>query len=121
MQEEEYRTALASARSLLDQGRSADAATLYRQICASDSAGAEDHYQLANILHASGDLAGAAHSLEDAVSRDPGHAQAWHMAGAINGMTGRHRAAADCFRKVLALQPHVITSRLNLARALLQL
>jgi len=121
MQEEEYRTALASARTLLDQGRTEDAGTLYRQICASDLASAADHYQLANILHASGDLTGAIHSLENAVARDPGHAQAWHMAGAINGMTGRHQSAADCFRKVLALQPHATTSRLNLAHALLQL
>lgn len=121
MPEKEYRTLLASAHNLLDQGHAADACTLYRQICASGSASAEDHYQLANILHASGDLAGALHSLEKAVARDPGHAQAWNMMGAINGMAGQHQAAANNFHKALALQPHATETRLNLAHASLQL
>jgi tetratricopeptide (TPR) repeat protein len=121
MQNKEYRTLLANARTLLDQGLKEDAGALYRMICAADLATASDHYQLAEILYASGDPDGALHSLEHAVIRDPAHAQSWNMAGAIGGETGRHGYAADCFREALALQPQATTSRLNLAHALLQL
>lgn len=60
-------------------------------------------------------------NLERALALDPTLAEAWHMAGAIHGMAGRHREAADCFRQALALHPQATTTRLNLARALLQL
>lgn len=121
MNEEQRRTLLASARDLLQQGRTADAGTLYRQICSSENASAADHYQLATLLHTCGNLTGALQSLEMTVTRDPEHAEAWNMAGAINGMNGRYQVAAKCFRKVLALHPQATASRLNLAHALLQL
>ena len=121
MQTEEYRTLLARASTLLALGRAEEAGELYRQLCASTSATAADHYQLANIRHTAGDLTGALHCLERAVALDPTLVQAWHMAGAINGMAGRHQDAANCFHKALVLQPQAIQTRLNLARALLQL
>ncbi len=121
MQEQEYHALLANARSLLDRGVSSEALELYRKLCATDLATAADHYQLATLQHGAGDQAGALHNLEIVVDREPANAQAWHMAGAIYGMTGRHQDAADSFRKVLALQPQATTAQLNLARALLQL
>jgi len=76
---------------------------------------------MATALQALGKPEEALQSLHTATGLEPDHARAWHMTGALNGMLNRPEVAADCFRKVLELQPQATETRLNLAHALLQL
>ena len=44
-------------------------------------------------------------------SRDAGDIQAWHMAGAIAGITGDYSSAKIYCKKVIALNPHNMRKR----------
>ena len=118
---EEIESLQTQAATLIEQGQATKALEIYEQICASSKATAADHYNMANLLHTLGKLEEALQSLHTTVALEPGHAQAWHMAGALNGLVNRPEVAADCFRKTLELLPHATETRLNLAHALLQM
>jgi len=75
-------------------------------------------FQQGRSLHQLGRLAEAGGCYEAVLQRDPGHAEAWHLAGVISFQTGRVEQGVELVRRAIALNPNAAAPHANLGQAL---
>lgn len=104
----------AQARTAAEEGRTGDALTLYRCILARWPQHLRTRNNLALLLDAAGDHAGALAELDRAIEMDPEHTTLLTNRGALLGTLGRHAAAERDLRRVLRVEPANVEALYNL-------
>ncbi len=103
------------ANNLLQAGKSAEAADVYRQMLAKDPQSALTAYNLALALEAVHDWKGAEEALRSAVNTDPKFSKAQAELGQLELMSGDLGSAQKSLESALELNPQLIDARGNLA------
>src|SRR5262249_44474302 len=94
------------ANKLFAAGRGPDAITGLRAAVEKYPDSAVIRAALGRLLLRAGNLPAAEPPLREAIRLDPSHVSALMDLGLVLQRLGRHREAADCYRKVTALNPH---------------
>jgi tetratricopeptide (TPR) repeat protein len=80
---------------------------------------AEDHYNLANVLGALGDLDESRRHYRRSLELKPENARTWKNYGSLCINLGDHDFGMQCFEKALKLHPNLVEAHLSKATALL--
>jgi Flp pilus assembly protein TadD len=104
----------AKARTAAEEGRTGDALTLYRSILTRWPQHLRTRNNLALLLDAAGDHAGALAELDRALEMDPEHTTLLTNRGALLGTLGRYAAAERDLRRVLRVEPANVEALYNL-------
>jgi Flp pilus assembly protein TadD len=104
----------AEARTAAEEGRTDAALGLYRRILARWPQHLRTRNNLALLLDASGDHAGALAELDRALEMDPEHTTLLTNRGALLGTLGRYAAAERDLRRVLRVEPANVEALYNL-------
>jgi Flp pilus assembly protein TadD len=107
-------TLYVEARAAAEEGRSAEALRLYRQLLARFPQHLRSRNNLALLLDAAGDHAGALAELDRALEMDPEHTTLLTNRGALLGTLGRYAAAERDLRRVLRAEPANVEALFNL-------
>jgi tetratricopeptide (TPR) repeat protein len=103
------------ANQLLQAGKAAEAAAMYRELLEKDPQNARTAYNLALASAAAHDSKGEREALERAVSLDPKMAVARADLGRLELEAGNVGAAETWLESALALEPQLVAARGNLA------
>jgi Flp pilus assembly protein TadD len=104
----------AEARAAADEGRTADALSLYRRLLVRFPQHLRTRNNLALLLDANGDHAGALGELDRGLELDPEHTTLLTNRGALLGTLGRYAAAERDLRRVLRVEPANVEALFNL-------
>jgi tetratricopeptide (TPR) repeat protein len=102
------------AREAADGGRTEEAKRLYRQLLATHPTHVRARNNLALLLDAMGDHAGALTELDRALDVDPENTTLLVNRGALLGATGRYAAAERDLKRVLRVEPAQAEALFNL-------
>jgi len=102
------------ARAAAEEGRSAEALRLYRQLLVRFPQHLRSRNNLALLLDAAGDHQGALAELDRALEMDPEHTTLLTNRGALLGTLGRYAAAERDLRRVLRVEPANVEALFNL-------
>lgn len=103
------------ANDLLQAGKAAEAAQIYRQMLQQNPHSARTAFNLGLALEATGDMKGAEEALRDAMNIDPGQAAIQAELGRLKLAQGDLPAAQKWLDSALTLQPGLAEARGNLA------
>ncbi len=104
--------------ALLKEGKSGDAIPAFREALRVNAEMPAAHYNLANVLRATGDMASAEAESREAVKLVPDSGIAHNLLGIVLSKRGNVAGAVDEFRKSAQLQPQQPIAHFNLAQAL---
>jgi len=104
----------ASARAAVDEGHPDAAMALYRELLSRYPRHLRARNNLALLLDASGDHAGALAELDRALEMDAEHTTLLTNRGALLGALGRYAAAERDLRRVLRVEPSNVEALFNL-------
>ncbi len=105
------------AQEQLDQGDTAAAEAIYRQILEDDPENAEAWNKLGVCLARQGDMEAAKQCFDEALDIDPKHVAALSNRGNIYFDQGDYDAAVDLYQRAIALDPNYHIAHNNLAAA----
>ena len=103
------------ANDLLQAGKAAEAAQIYRQMLQQNPQSAQTAFNLGLALEATGDVKGAEEALRNAMNLDPGQAAIQAELGRLYLAQGDLPAAQKWLASALTLQPGLAEARGNLA------
>lgn len=103
------------ANDLLQAGKAAEAAQIYRQMLEQNPHSASTAFNLGLALEATGDVKGAENALRNAMNIDPGQAAIQAELGRLSLAKGDLSAAQKWLASAVALQPGLAEARGNLA------
>jgi len=103
------------ANDLLQAGKPAEAAQIYRQMLQENPASAWTAYNLALALEATNDMKGAEDTLQNAIGIDPELAEIQAELGRLKLAEGDLQSAQKRLESALALDPELVEARGNLA------
>jgi tetratricopeptide (TPR) repeat protein len=95
--------------------------TSKRALTPAEAVQAAELFQQAQALHQQGRLAEARDCYGAVLTRDPGHAEALHLAGVIGFQTGQLEQGVELVRRAIALNPNAPAPYANLGQALIGL
>ncbi|MGA2597827.1 MAG: VWA domain-containing protein [Bryobacteraceae bacterium] len=104
--------------ALIKNGKDADAIPALREAVRVNGEMPAAHYNLANALRATGDMAGAEAESREAVKLVPDSGITHNLLGIVLSKRGNLSGAVDEFRKSAQLQPKQPVAHFNLAQAL---
>ena len=105
----------------LQMGSLPDAAAAFRKAIALDPSLAEAQFNLATVLSALGDTAGAIDGYRQAVVQRPDFFEAHFNLGDTLGGLGRLEEAADSYRRAVEINPQVASAHNNLGTILIEM
>jgi tetratricopeptide (TPR) repeat protein len=107
--------AFAQAVGLHNQGRLADAETLYNAVLKLVPAHAGALHHLGLLAFQTGNGAAALQLVDQALKAQPGYAEAWCNRGVILAASGNSKQAEQAYRKAIALSPDYADAWANLS------
>jgi tetratricopeptide (TPR) repeat protein len=104
--------------SAMQRQRLDEAEALFDRIIALAPHFAEGWNKRATVRYVAENYAGAIEDCEQTLARNPHHFGALSGQGLCHMALGQYREAADLFRRTIAVHPHLVSARRNLATAL---
>lgn len=102
----------------MEAGDLPEAEARFDRVIAGAPGFAEGWNKRATVRYLRADYAGAIADCDEVIARKPHHFGALSGQGLCHVARGEHREAAEMFRRTLAVYPHLVAARRNLAAAM---